>query len=220
MSDQHQADESQTNTEEKSAEETLYNSEPEKKVEESSNESTEPKTEESSTEEPKVEGKVEDKAEEAQTEFELKMPEETLLSDEAKDEIVSIAKEQGFSKEQAQKILDLQSEIASEVSDQINQEFNDQVTAWGEEIKADKEVGGENLTKSVELAKRAVIAFAGEDFLAELDQTGYANHPRLFKMLTKIGQELEAKELVLSNTQSNQPKSPAEIMYPEQTQTN
>lgn len=211
MSDQHQTEDSQANPEEKSVEDTLYNSEADKKVEESSETPAEPVAEEKPAE--GEEGKVE----EGQIEFDLKLPENTLLSDEAKDEIVSIAKEQGLSQDQAQKVLDLQSEIASEVSDQFTQDFEDQVNSWGEEIKADKDLGGDNLGKNVELAKRAVVAFAGEEFLTELDQTGYANHPRLFKMLTKIGAELQAGDLVLSSAQSNQPKSAAQIMYPDKT---
>jgi hypothetical protein len=182
---------------------------PEKESKESVEVKSEEKKEASGTQE-KPEEKV---AEKVEGSLELDLPEETLLEASAVEELKAYAKEHNLSKEQAQKILEMQDGLLTGFNNKIVENFNNQIKSWGEEIKADKELGGENLSRSVELAKRAVKEFAGEEFLAELDQTGYGNHPMLFKMLVKIGSELNAKGLVLSNTQSNQPKSLADIFY-------
>lgn len=150
---------------------------------------------------------------EVESEFDLKLPEETLLDESVLDEIASIAKEQGLSKEQAQVILDMQSKSLSSFQEKTLSQFNEQVKAWGEEIASDKEFGGDRLQESVNLAKNAVKAYAGEDLLKELDESGYGNHPKLFKMLVKIGKEMEAGSLVHSNAQESRPKSMADLFY-------
>jgi hypothetical protein len=215
MVEEQTVDDSQANTEEKSAEEVLYGDgdkkpEVEAKEEKEVEESSEPETEEVvEGEEPKAA-----EADKSKDEFTLKMPEETLLSESVLDDIASIAKEQGLSDEQAQKFLDKQSEVISNYHEDLETQFDDQVTAWGDEIKADKELGGDNLEGSIMLAKRAVTEFAGEEFLAELDKTGYGNHPQLFRMLTKIGKELSAGDLVEGNRTAPDPKSFADRFYP------
>lgn len=217
MSDQQQAEVSQDNTEETSAADTLYpegkgETQPEgEKSEETEGES---KEEEGSSEE--SEGEKKEASEEIK--YDLKMPGETLLKEGVVDEIVSMAKEQGLSNEQAQKILDMQSEVVSGYQAQVEQTHSEQIEAWGEEIKADKELGGENLTKNAELAKRAVTELVGEDFLVELDQTGFGNHPKLFKMLVNVGKQMYADDLVLPGAQPNQPKSMADVFYPATTE--
>ena len=218
MSDQHEAANSQENTEEKAASDILFDKSAEN-ADEQKAESTEQKSEEVQETKPVEEkaGEADESKAEQETkepeEFDLKLPENSLLSNDAVEELTAIAKENGLNAEQAQRLLDIQSETVAEFNDVLQKDFEDQVEAWGDEIRADKEYGGEKLGENAELAKRAVKAFAGEEFLQELDDTGYGNHPRLFKMLVKIGREIEAGGLVLSNAQSNQPKSMAEAFY-------
>lgn len=157
--------------------------------------------------------KPEEKAAEGEVKEDLILPEETLLEESEIEQLKSLAKEQGFSTEQAQKVLDMQNNIVSAYNQRIMDNFNNQVKSWGEEIKADKEIGGSNLAKSVELAKFAAKEFAGEEFLQELDQTGYGNHPKLFKMLVKVGMEMKAKEAILPQTQPSEQRSLADIFY-------
>lgn len=226
MSDQQQADVSQDNTEETSAADTLY---PEGKEEssETKEEESQPEGGESSEGEseeagdkPAEEGEAEGDKKEASEEikYDLKMPKETLLNEGVVDEIVSMAKEQGLSNDQAQKFLDMQSDFLSEHNSLMEQKHNEEVSSWGEQIKTDKELGGENLGKNAELAKRVVSELVGDDFLHELDESGYGNHPKLFKLLVSVGKQMYADDLVLPGAQPNQPKSMADVFYPATTE--
>ena len=212
MSDQQQAEVSQENTEDTTAADKLYpdaegDQKPEAEGEEKVSEDSQNTEEDSS-------GESEGEAKEAQGQLELTMPENTLLSESAMDEIAQVAKEQGLSNDQAQKVLDMQSQAVSNFSERMEQSHYEQVESWGEEIRADKDLGGENLGKNAELAKRAVSELVGDDFLAELDSTGYGNHPKLFKLLVSVGKQMYADDLVLAGAQPNQPVSMADRFYP------
>lgn len=217
MSDQQQVEASQDTTKEASISEKFYPSEDKK----SEGEVKEASKDSKSTEVDSVKGGSEvskevseSKESKDDTSYDLKIEEGSLIDESVLEEVISLAKEQGLSKEQAQKILDSQSSLVSDYHNKVVNDFNDQVVTWGNQIKADKELGGENLTKNVELAKLAVETFAGKEFLQELDQTGYGNHPKLFKLLVGIGRELKAKDTVHSNNFSNEAKSFADKFYP------
>jgi len=226
MSNNEQVETSQENTEEVSAAETLYpeggesrETQPEGEQEKESpagesSKETKPEGEEKPAEgEESKEGEAEGEADK-EVEYDLKMPEGTMLEESVKDEIVSIAKEQGLSNENAQKLLDMQSAAVDSFKTQAMEAHHEQLDSWYEELRVDKEVGGDNITESAELAKRAVIEFGGEEFLAELNDTGYANHPGLFKMLVNVGREIEAGSLVLPGAQPNKPVNVADVFYP------
>lgn len=217
MSEEQQVDASQTNTEETSTENVLYDNDSKESKTEGEQEVKASEAEEAKDDAKTTEAEPKESNENTQPEevkYELKVPKETLLPESVVEDITAIAKEQGLSNDQAQKMLDMQSEALSQYSQTLSQQFNEQVTTWGEEIKADKELGGDNLTASAEYAKRAVTEFAGEEFLQELDTTGYGNHPKLFKMLVNIGKELEASDLVVTGSQGNDSKSFADKFYP------
>lgn len=213
MSDQQQAEVSQEHTEDTSAADKLY---PEGE-EQSSKPEGESQPEDSGSTDAESSSESEGKAEEGSKEeisYDLKMPENSLLSESAVDEIAQVAKEQGLSNDQAQKFLDMQSAAISDFQQRMETSHHEQVESWGEEIRADKYLGGENLGKNAELAKRAVSELVGDDFLNELDETGYGNHPKLFKLLVSVGKQMYADDLVLAGAQSNQPASMADVFYP------
>lgn len=222
MSDNEQVESSQENTEEVSAAQTLYPESSEEtseaKVEDQQNINPEEESTKGDAEpqegEQSEEKEAEGQAGEGDTEYDLKMPEETLLEETVKDEVISMAKEKGLSNEQAQEVLNMQSKAISNYHEKALENLHQEVEAWGNEIRSDKEIGGENLPQNAELAKRAVKHFAGEDFLTELDETGYGNHPRLFKLLVNVGKEIESGGLVLAGAQPSQPKSMADVFYP------
>ena len=225
MSEDQQPDVSQENTEDVSAADKLYpegedkkpddsgDQKPEETDQEPDKDSKDKEPEEKADEKPDDESKEGKDEADKEIEYDLKMPKDTLLQESIVEEIVSIAKEQGLSNEQAQKVLDMQSEAVSKYHTKLESDFNTQVKEWGEELRADKDIGGEHLKQNVEYARRTVIKFGGEEFLNELDQTGYGNHPGLFKMLARMGYELEARENISGGKPPAKEVSMAEKFY-------
>lgn len=147
-------------------------------------------------------------------EFSLKIPEDSLLHEEAIERAASFAKEQGLSNEQAQKLLDRES---AAITDYIERVKNEASSEWMELSKADSEVGGDNLDKSVEISKRVIDKYGSQKFKDALVETGLGNHPELLRIFTKIGKAMDEDKLILpSGHASDAPKqkTPEEVFYP------
>jgi len=150
--------------------------------------------------------------------YDLKLPKDSLLTTEALERKAADAKARGLTNEQAQKELENENAtIATYVDTQKQQqeaEWKKQNEAWVNEIKSDKEIGGEAFPKNVELAKRVVQRFGDDSFVKELDGTGFGNHPGLVRMLVKLGKAMSEDQLVLPGSQpAGAVKSSAEIFY-------
>lgn len=166
----------------------------------------EPKVEAPAVVDPKVEKPAEPKAV-APEKYDLKLSEGSLVDARFMERIATHAKEQGLSNEQAQALLDQKSnEVAAYIQEQS--------AAWKEAALADKEIGGDNLNKNVEMAKRVVDRFGSDSLKKELDKTGYGNHPEVVRLLMKIGSSMSEDQLVVPGSQPvTAPKSREELYY-------
>lgn len=142
--------------------------------------------------------------------YDLKLPEDSVLDAPALERIASLAKERGLSQEEAEAaVIDTNKRVA-EVYDQ-------QTKQWLDEVKADKEIGGEALNKNVELAKRVVDRFGSESLKKDLNRTGLGNHPELVRFLSKIGNQMSEDVLVHPGAQVGGAKSVEDLFYPTKT---
>jgi hypothetical protein len=114
-------------------------------------------------------------------------PEGMEINQELLNDVTPIMQEAGLTQEQAQKMV---SAYASHVEGQNQGQIeahNAQVKQWGEELKADKEIGGDNYEENMAVARQAVEKFGSEEFVKFLDQTGLGNHPEMGRLLVKVG---------------------------------
>lgn len=87
--------------------------------------------------------------------------------------------------------------------------------AWVDEIRSDKEIGGEALeTKVLPAISMLINEYGGADVRAALDLTGAGNNPALTRFLYKVASALGEGQHVQGNPASAAPKSPAQVMYP------
>lgn len=161
-------------------------------------------------------GKAAEGAPEKYTDF--KAPDGVVLDKELVGELSTVAKEFNLSQENAQKLADLGIKQAHKIKTQI-EEANDQAwaaarTGWVSEIKADKEFGGAKLKESTEYAFRAKAKF-GDPKLEELIDSGWGDHPALFRFLAKVGKALGEDKTVEGNQGGGQPTA-AQVLYPNQ----
>lgn len=162
-------------------------------------------------EEPAVEPKADEKPAEAKPvapeKYELKISEGSVVDAGFVERIAAHAKAQGLSQEQAQALLDQQSE-------QVGAFIKQQSESWMAQSLADKEIGGEALNKNVEMAKRVIDRFGSESLKAELNKTGYGNHVEVLRLLVKIGSSMSEDQLVVPGSQPvSAPKSREELYY-------
>lgn len=149
--------------------------------------------------------------------YELNMPEQTLLEAEALERIAGIARERGLSNEQAQELLDMEHDAVATYHNKQVTAFLERANTWKQEVVNDKEIGGDNLNKSVALVNRFLEKYDVDgSFRKDLEVTKYGNHPGLIKVLYRAAKESFANdEFVQAPSQAGAGKKTVQdILYP------
>lgn len=145
--------------------------------------------------------------------YALKLPDGSPLEATAVERITQYAKERGLSNEQAQMLLDSESNAVKGYVDAQQKSLKDQADQWISQISTDKELGGEGLQKSVELAKRVVHKYGSPELIQALDSTGLGNHPELVRMCSRIGKQMGEDSLIIPNTTGGSAKKSLEELF-------
>ncbi|HFF9830533.1 peptidase [Serratia marcescens] len=139
--------------------------------------------------------------------YEFTPPEGQELDVNALAVFEPIAKELGLSQEQAQKLVD----IYPQIQQQQAEAWSKQVADWGEQVKADKEIGGDKFNASVGAAQRALDQFGNPELREYLNASGLGNHPALVRFCAKVGKAMAEDTFVVPN-QGGQ-RSAADVLY-------
>lgn len=193
---------------EKSQADALYPDEGKKDDDKSEGESQEKQTEtETKEDEAKPsENKVPEK-------YDLKLPEGSQLSKEEVEEIESYAKGQGFSNEQAQKLVEREHEIRNRFVENQKTQLQEASEQWRKDTENDKEIGGEKFKESVNLASQVLKRFGSEGFMKSLETTGFGNHPELIRVFSRIGRAMDSDKLIKGGDAPKAKKSFEEVFY-------
>ena len=157
--------------------------EPEAKPEATDQSTTPEATDQSTTPEP-------DKAEEAAPA--IVVPEGTEADKGLMDGVTSWMQERGIKQEDAQALADVFFSRQKELLAEAEQARDNQRRAWISEIEKDPALGGKNLEQTLLMAKKALVAFGGEDVQKLIDDkvADLDVHPSFIRMLNRIGQGL------------------------------
>tara|TARA_R110001599_G_scaffold171353_1_gene362431 strand:+ start:444440 stop:445129 length:690 start_codon:yes stop_codon:yes gene_type:complete len=154
-----------------------------------------------------------DKSEGVPEKYEFTAPEGVELDPEATAEFEPIARELGLTNAQAQKLVDLQAGLVRKQSEA----WDTQVKNWVTEIKADKEIGGENIKETITLSQKAMTVFGTPELKAALDSTKMGNHPELVRAFVKIGKAMADDTFLSADKLAGEKKSAADRMYGKKT---
>ncbi|WP_320728974.1 peptidase [Enterobacter kobei] len=154
----------------------------------------------------------EQKQEGAPEKYEFKPAEGQELDTAALEQFEPIARELNLSNEQAQKMVDLYgTKILPMVQQQQAEAWQKTTEKWAEDVKADKEIGGDKLTANLSAAQRALDLFGSPALKEYLEGTGLGNHPELVKTFIKIGKAMSEDGMVDGSNQGQ--RSAAEVLY-------
>lgn len=145
----------------------------------------------------------------------LEAPEGAELPDGLLDGITKYAEENGLTQKQAEAQLNLELSKAQAAQEAHQKQVND----WAEQTKADKDLGGDNFNKTVELAVRARDKFASPEFIQMLDKSGFGNHPEVVRFFKSIGEAMSEDSHVSGTLPSNTNVSDGKLFYPSMTKT-
>ena len=146
----------------------------------------------------------------------LKIPEDSGVSEAQRDEIVKFAKDNSVSKDAAAKLLEREVALRKSFQENINTEHDKSVKSWADETRADKEVGGENFDASVKRARGVINQFGSPELKEFLNDSGFGNHKLLVKFCNRIGKAIGDDTFVKGKTGPSEiKKSAEEVFYPD-----
>ena len=131
-------------------------------------------------------GETQDQKPEVPESYEFTMPEGVALDKTAADEFTAIAKDLKLSAADAQKVADVGAKMAQRQAEQ----HAALVESWVEQVKADKDIGGDKLDENLGVARKAIEAFGTPELKDVLNTTGFGNHPAFIKFAYKAGKAI------------------------------
>jgi hypothetical protein len=142
--------------------------------------------------------------------YDLKMPDGVELDQAATTEFTAIAKELKLDQAAAQKLADIGAKMAQRQADAHAQ----LVETWTEQVKTDKEIGGDKLAENLGVARKAIDTFGSPELKALLNSTGLGNHPEVVKLAFKVGKAISEDGFVSGSPKGNTTNDPAKKLFP------
>lgn len=134
--------------------------------------------------------------------YDLKLPENSPLKAQALEEIAHVAKEHKLTQRQAEALVERESKALASFHQAQLDDLAVKSQGWVQDVKTDKEIGGEGFIKNVELASRVVKRFGTESFQKMINSSGAGNHPEIVRIFARIGQAMSEDQLVIPGSQS------------------
>lgn len=131
------------------------------------------------------------------------------LDTAAVDEFSAIARELKLDQPTAQRVAN----VAVAMAQRQQEAHQKVVSGWVEEVKADKEIGGDNLEQNLAIARKALDYFGTPELRDLLNMTGLGNNPHVIKAFLKMGKST-SEDVFIPGSPKGQNNDPARIMFP------
>jgi hypothetical protein len=140
------------------------------------------------------------------------LPEGVTVDAKLLEGFQGIVQKAGLAGEHAQAIVDLfaGSQRAAEEATRVALEQQHQ--AWIDGIRADPELGGQNMQGSVVAAKKALATYGSPELDNLINEHGLANHPAVFRFLVRLGKAIGGDRLAGGTAPNPGPLSPQEAL--------
>ena len=149
------------------------------------------------------------------------LPDGVELDAKVVEEAKTLAKELGLSQENAQRVADLLAKQSEATGPKAAKAFEEQQQAqvksihdeWVDQVKADKEVGGEKLAENLAKAKAAMEATTTPQLQMLLQRTGLGNNVEVIRHFLRIAPAFSEDKHVPSGDQPSGKRSAADVLY-------
>jgi hypothetical protein len=149
------------------------------------------------------------------TATDITFPEGLEISDERRDEALSIINNRELSpKEQLQALVDLQGKLAKEASDTISETWATTQKEWQDAVKADPTIGGDKLPATLAAVNKLVGEYGSPELVEAFALTGAGNNVHVIKFLNSIAGKLLEGGAVPATSPTNQEATAAERLFP------
>jgi hypothetical protein len=159
-------------------------------------------------------GREPDKAPEAAPEsYDFKTPEGTSLDDVVMSGFKDVAKELNLTQASAQKLIDKVAPLMAQRQEEQIGAIRDE---WADQVRADKEIGGDKLPEALSIAKKGLAAYGDAEIRDLLEATGLGSHPAVIKHFHRLG-KLVKEDTFVGGAAGGESKDMASRMYPNET---
>ena len=151
----------------------------------------------------------------------LTVPEGAVLDPSAVERVSAFALESKLEPATAQKVLEAANTEVAKAFEQQKTEYVAKVTGWETAVKADKDLGGANFTRTLTRTTAVLDRFAKDgahphatELRKALNTTGFGNYPPFVWLMEQIGASMENDRPngVMSPVQDTQ--APEDKMFP------
>lgn len=156
-----------------------------------------------------AEAKKAEGAPEVYTDFTL--PDGVKVDPEIDTEFKTLAKEANLPQAVAQKVIDLQLKANAKAATAAAEANQTMRTDWQNQVKTDKEFGGDRLNQSLATAQKAIKQF-GDPALNELMAAGLGDHPAFIRFAIKVGAAVSEASIVTGAKPAH--STPESVLYP------
>jgi hypothetical protein len=147
---------------------------------------------------------------------EFDLPDGLELDQAAIEAFTPLAKELGLTQEQAQALVDLDSERQTRSHNEMQDAIDAMHEGWIDEVKADKELGGANFDESIQTARTFINGYADPELIDVLNETGMGNHPAVVRLFYNLGKSMKEDNVNLGAVRGDQEEvSLAKRMFPD-----
>lgn len=141
--------------------------------------------------------------------YDFKMPEGVELDKAAADEFTAIAKELKLDQATAQKVADVGAKMAQRQAEAHAK----LVETWVEQVKTDKDIGGDKLDQSLAVARKALDKFGTPELRDVLNSTGLGNHPAVIRAFYNAGKAI-SEDTFVNGAPAGSQTDPAKRLFP------
>lgn len=136
-----------------------------------------------------------DKPEDKAVEYgDFKIAEQLQVDEETMTLAKDIFKEMGLTQEQAQKLIDLQNNLAlkqdATLTKTVEAETQKLIDKWEAAVRADEELGGADLGEKMKIARSAATKLGCEDALMVISEARLSSNPAILRLLYRAGMAL------------------------------
>lgn len=140
--------------------------------------------------------------------------EDIEVSEELQSELLEAFNNQELDpKARAQALVDLHVKAMKAAGEASVKQWSDMQQQWQDEVKADAEIGGENLQPALERISRLLKERGSPELLGVMDLTGAGNNPHVLKFLDSVAKDLTEGGPVSGGPKGDE-RSAASKLYP------
>ena len=145
---------------------------------------------------------------------EFKLPDGAKIDEQSMGDFKRLLGEHKVPQEKAQAFLDLHNNLLKKQADEQLRVYGETQKKWLEEVKADPELGGNNLPKTSELVLGVLDRFGGEGFAEQITEWGLGANPRMIRFLHSVAKATGESPTVAGGSPGTSGASTARAFYP------